>query len=377
MKFEISTQDLNAIVNKIQNVVPLKPTVPIFNYFLLEAKNKELTLTASDSMIGIRCQVEANVSMEGSTVLPAKKLAQLLRELTTSAVEFSSLPHDITTVVAGSSRFKLKGIKKNDYPELPSIITADTITIEQTILKDLFHRTSFAVSRDDTRYVLTGLCLELQEGKIQCIGSDGKRLAQMHYRIPHPLSCNRQCVIPLKAVDEIMKNLGENGDVTLTFMQDKIALTMNQTFLVTKLLEGEFPDIQRVIPERCNHAISLHREEIISLLRQVMLFTSDSHHSVRFLFTNGELMLTANTADFGEGHVSMPVNYQGEKLEIAFNPEFFIGILRHCKKETVTLGLIDAYNPGTITDGELEVPLSEAAPLFIIMPMRLSPDEKF
>jgi DNA polymerase III subunit beta len=374
MKFEISTQELNEIINKIQNVVPVKPSVPVFGYFLIEAKNQQLTLTAGDSTVGIRCNMEANISAEGAAVLPAKKLGQLIRELTTAVVEFSSTPQEVTTVVSGSSRFKLKGIKKNDYPTLPPIEEANTLTIEQAVLKDLFYRTSFAVSRDDNRYVLTGLSVEIGNGRIRCIGSDGKRLARMDQSIADLPPIHRQIIIPLKSVDEILKHLGDTGNLTLTLMEDKIALTIDHTFLVTKLLQGDFPDIQRVIPEHSEHTISLHREELLSLLRQVMLFTTDNHHSVRFIFTDGELMLTANTAEFGEGHVSMPVNYHGEKREVAFNPGFFIDILRRCKLETITIGLTDAYNPGIITDGEPDGPLHQAAPLFIIMPMRLSSD---
>ena len=158
-------------------------------------------------------------------------------------------------------------------------------------------------------------------------------------------------------------------------MPDKIAILANQTMLLTKLLTGDYPDVNRVIPENSEIIISLHREEMMTLLRQVSLFAADHNHSVRFTFTPGELKLTANTRDIGEGHVGMPVNYHGNKLEIAFNPGFFLDILRHCKEETVTLGLTDAYNPGIITDGEQRgEKLSHASPLFVIMPMRLSED---
>lgn len=373
MKFIISTQELNFLINKVQNIVPVKPTSPILTNFLIEACNDELTLTATDLTVSIRCNTDVKILEEGSTTLPAKKLAQLVRELTAANVEVSSNSQEITTLVAGTSRFKVNGINKNEYPSLPDLSNCHTFQIKQNVLKDLLYRTSFAVSREDNRYILTGILMQVADGKVTFVGTDGKRLALAHSSITMETPFTSQSVIPLKAIDEFLKNLTDDeDDVKISILSDKVALLANQTILITKLLIGEYPDITRVIPESSDIKISLHREELISLLRQVSLFTLDTHHAARFIFTSGELKLMANTRDFGEGHVSMPVNYHGSDLEIAFNPGFFNDILRHCKEETVTLGLTDAYNPGIITDGEKEGKLNEASPLFVIMPMRLS-----
>lgn len=375
MKFVISTQELNYLISKIQNVVPQKPTIPILTNFLIEASNDELILTATDLMVGIRCNSEVKILEEGATTLPAKRFSQLIRELTTANVEISSNSHEITTVIAGTSRFKLNGMSKEEYPALPDLSHAQTFQIKQKELKNLLYRTSFAVSREDNRYVLTGVLMHIANGHVTFVGTDGKRLARAHAQIDISPTMTSQSIIPLKAVDEILKNLTEeDGEAKISLMADKVTVQANQTMLITKLLTGDYPDINRVIPENSDIIVSLHREEITSLLRQVSLFTADSNHSVRLTFTPGELKLTANTIDIGEGHVSMPVNYQGNKLEIAFNPGFFIDVLRHCKEETVTLGLSDAYNPGIITDGEQSAQLNQASPLFVIMPMRLSED---
>lgn len=374
MKFVISTQELNYLINKIQNVVPQKPTIPILTNFLIEAGNDELVLTATDLTVGIRCNTEVKILEEGATTLPAKRLAQLVRELTTANVEISSNSHEITTLVAGTSRFKLNGMSKEEYPALPDLSHAHTFHIQQKDLKDLLYRTSFAVSKEDNRYVLTGVLMHIANRQATFVGTDGKRLARSHISIEIDPTFTSQSIIPLKAVEEILKNLTEEGEAKISLMPDKVTVQANQTVLLTKLLAGDYPDINRVIPENSEIVVSLHREELITLLRQISLFTADNNHSVRFTFTDGELKLTANTLDIGEGHVGMPVNYHGHKLEIAFNPGFFIDILRHCKEETVTLGLTDAYNPGIITDGEQSSKLSQASPLFVIMPMRLSED---
>jgi DNA polymerase-3 subunit beta len=144
---------------------------------------------------------------------------------------------------------------------------------------------------------------------------------------------------------------------------DKISLECASMTLIAKLLAGQYPDVDRVIPKQLGHQFSIHREELISLLRQVSLFTSDTSSSVRFSFETGQLQLSATSSEVGEGRVSMPVDYAGPKLDIAFNPFFFVDILRHSKDETVRFGLTDAHNPGLITD--------TTNALFVIMPMRL------
>ncbi len=376
MKFVISTQELNYLINKIQNIIPLKPTVPILTNFLIEASKEGLTLTATDLMVGIRCNTEVNILEEGSTTLPAKKLGQLVRELTAANVEISSNSNQITTVISGTSKFKLNGIGKNEYPALPDLSQGCQFNIKQKILKDLLYRTSFAVSKEDSRYILTGLCMQISNGVLTFIGTDGKKLSRAHVSIAIPSDVVNQSVIPLKAVDEIVKNLIEDEDeeATISLADEKIAMTTSQITIISKLLSGDYPDITRIIPEKSTFELSLHRNELISLLRQVSLFIPDQNHPVKFTFVNGEMSIAANSIDLGEGHVGMPVNYHGDTLEIALNPNYFLDILRHCKEETITLGLTDSYNPGIIRDGENVDHLSQSSPLYLIMPMRLSQD---
>lgn len=370
----ISTQELNYLINKIQNVVPLKPTIPILSNFLIEAANDELILTATDLAVSIRCNTEVKIVEEGATTLPAKRFAQLVRELTTVNVEVSSNSHETTTVIAGGSRFKVNGMSRNTYPDLPDLTDALTFKIGQKELKDLLYRTSFAVSKEDNRYVLTGVQMTIENGVVTFVGTDGRRLARAHAKIDIDPHTRTQAIIPLKAVDEILKNLLDEGEAKISLTPDKIAVEANQTLLLAKLLTGDYPDINRLIPEHSPIILVLHREELASLLRQVSLFTIDHLHSARFTFIEGEVKVAANMKEFGEGNVGMPVNYHGPKLEIAFNPANFLDILRHCKEETVTMGLIDPYNPALLTDGEPPEILSQASPLFIIMPMRLAED---
>ena len=363
MKFVISKQKLQELTAKLQNVVAQKATVPILSNVLVEAYNDELVLTATDLTVGMRCFSEAKILEEGSTTLPAKRLFQLIRELPEVNIEASMGSEDVSHLVAGASKFKLHGLSREEFPSLPDLVGATQFTLDQRLLKELLYRVSFCVAREENRYVLTGVLMRLSEGILTLVGTDGKRLAKMTQPVDIDPSFGSAFVLPQKAVDEVIKVCGE-GSATIYLMQDKVAFEVGSVILITKLLTGEYPDVEQVIPQKSAFEVELHRDELMSLLRQVALFTGEESHSARFTFTQGELTLNANTATIGEGKVSMPVDYEGEKMEIAFNPSYFLDILRHSKDETVKLALTDAFNPGVITDTSDGV--------WVLMPMRLN-----
>ncbi len=364
MKFVISRSELANLIRKIQNVVPQNAPIPVLSNFLIEAEGDELIFTATDLTVGTRCQAQAKVYEKGALSIPSKRFFSLVRELTDANIEVNAVDGEMAEIKAGSSRFRLHGMDKSEYPALPDLKGAVQFGISSDSLKDMLYRTSFAVSKEDSRYVLTGVLMRIIDGKAIFVGTDGKRLAKTETPVELSADVNGEYILPIKAVDEVIKMLGENEETVIYLTEDKVAIESGNTLLVTKLLSGEYPDFEQVIASQSEKKMNLHREELIVLLRQISLFTNDSSHSVRFTFVPGELILTANCADVGEGKVSMPVNYEGNKLEIAFNPYYFLDILRHSKDETVTLGVSDSYNPGIITDSSNS--------LFIIMPMRLS-----
>lgn len=366
MKFIISKNELGDLIGQIQNVVAPKATIPILSNFLIEASNDELVFTATDLTVGMRCFTPAKILEEGATTIPAKRFFQLIKELTASNVEINCNGQDVTEIIADTSCFKLNGKSKSEFPSLPDLTGAVQFRMNHEALREMLFRVSFSVSRDESRYILTGVYLQIAEGKATFVGTDGKRLAKVHTNVDIDPSFSGQYILPLKAVEEINKILkDEGGEVVVYLLNDKLAVEDENSILITKLLSGDYPNVNRVIPPSSSVNVSLHREELITLLRQVSLFAIDNSSSVRFSFCPGELKLMANSLEIGEGKVSMPVNYEGEQLDIAFNPNFFLDILRHSREETVTLGITDSYNPGVITE-------DSSTALFVIMPMRLN-----
>lgn len=368
MKFVVAKQDLADVIAQLQNAVAARPALPLLANFLLEAGKDELIFTATDLTVGMRCYIPAKVLEEGATTLPAKRFFQLIREISAPQIEITTKNGEISEIRSGHSRFRLHGMSRSEFPQLPDFAGATQIKISQGQLRQLLHKTSFAVSREETRFALTGLLVQLSEGSITVVGTDGRRLARAELlQVLENSKLGGRYVIPLKAIDEMARVLRDNDEsATFLMMSERVALETARVTIVTKLLAGEFPDYQRVIPQKSEMQIALHREELIALLRQVSLFTSENAQSVRFSFSEGELTLSANNPEIGEGRASMPVDFHGQRFDIAFNPHFFIDILRHSVDETVTLLLNDRYSPGAIRDS------SDA--LFVLMPMRIHED---
>lgn len=368
MKLIISRVELLTLITKIQGVVPAKPPIPVLANVLVEAQDDQIILSVTDLTVSMRVYAPAKVLEEGALALPAKRFFQLVRELTAPQVEIHALSGESAYLNAGSSHFKIQGMNKEEFPTLPSFEEGIRLCLPHLQLKEMLARTLFAAARDDSRQVLNGILLELVNNHATFIGTDGKRLAKLQTALDALPDEQGAYILPLKAVEEIVKILDEKeGSAELVLLQDKIALEIENITLISKLIVGQYPDVSRVIPEKTSNPLILHREELISLLRQVSLFTTETSSSVRFTFAAGELHLAAVSSELGEGKVSMPVNYTGPKLEIAFNPHYFLDILRHTKDESVNFDVTDPYNPGLITDS--------THAQFVIMPMRLEPQE--
>lgn len=364
MKVLVSKSDLVALIGKVQGIVSQRPALPILSNILIEASSDQLTISATDLVMSIKAHIPAKITEEGAITLPARRFFQLVRELTTTHIEIHTENDNLAILVAGSSEFKIHGMASKEFPAFPEISSGTQINIPSILLKEMFTRTSFAAAKDDSRHILNGVQLNCDSKELTFIGTDGKRLAKLNAQAHVNSDQITTSVIPLKAVEEMNKLLDqESEEATLSLMSDKVALEVGPIHFVAQVISGQYPDVNRVIPEKQKDPIALHREELMTLLRQVALFTSDQSSSVRFTFSPGMLNLAAMSGDIGEGKVSMPVNYKGDGFQIAFNPNYFIDILKHIKDEAIDFSASSAYNPGLITDS------SNAT--FVIMPMRL------
>jgi DNA polymerase-3 subunit beta len=361
----VSKADLVSMIGKIQSIAAHKAAVPVLANILIEAVDDLVIVSATDLTVSMRCYMPAKVVQEGAIALPGKKLFQLIRELTAPQIKISVNSNEVAEITTGSSVFKIHGMNKAEFPIMPDLSNAPKIQLSSSALKEMLLKTAFSAAREDSRYMLNGVQLSVAHQQLHFIGTDGKRLAKSSASVAIDPSIQGQYVIPLKAVEEMGKILSDSdAKVTLGIASDKISLESESQLLVTKLLSGQYPDVERVIPSNIAHQFAIHREELMTLLRQVSLFTSESGGSARFVFETGQLHLSAQNSEIGEGRVSMPVDFAGPRFEIAFNPFYLLDILRHSKDETVKIGLTDSHSPGLFTDS--------TAAIYVLMPMRLA-----
>jgi DNA polymerase-3 subunit beta len=343
MKFSVTKEKLLEGLAQVQNVVSTRTTLPILSNVLLQAKGNEVHLTTTDLDVGVRGSFEANVEKEGATTLPARRLFTIIRELPSSEVQVEVDGKNAASIRSGQSFFKILGLPEEEFPPLPKFDSAKVITIRQKDLRDGLRKTSYAISTDETRYVLNGLLFSLKENKLTLVATDGRRLAMVDIELEFPTDV---------------------GEVKVSVGSGQIDFDLNNTLLVSKLIEGNYPNYRQVIPSETKERVTLERETFLNSLRRVSLLASDKSNSIKLNFTKNNIDITANTPEVGEAKESLAVVYKGREFSIAFNPEFFMAPLRNLTDDEVFLDLIDEMSPGVL---KIQTPF-----LYVLMPMRIS-----
>jgi len=364
MKLAVTKEALLEGLQRIQNVVSTRATLPVLSNALLEATESGVRLTTTDLEVGIRCSIEARVEKTGSTTLPARRLAAIVRELPSAEIVIEVDAKNIASIRCGSSFFKIYGLPQEEFPAFPAFKEAKSFTLKQSELKDGLRKTSYAISSDETRYVLNGILFSLADNKLTLVATDGRRLALFDSDIEFPKSHERDFILPTKAVTELQRLLGEEGDVSISTSENLVSFELNGAHLASKLVEGNYPNYRQVIPGEAKERVTLEREAFLDCVRRVSLLSNDKTSSVRLNFTKNNLDISANTPEIGEAKESMAIAYRGKDISIAFNPEFLMDPLRSLPNDEIFLDLIDEMSPGVI---KIQTPF-----LYVIMPMRVS-----
>ncbi len=364
MKFSVSKEKLNEGLQAVQNVVSTRTTLPILSNVLIQATESGLTLTTTDLDVGIRIQVEATVERIGATTLPARRLSSIVRELPSSDIQFDIDSKNSASIRCGASFFKILGLPEEEFPPLSRFENARVFNIKQKELKDGLKKTAYAISTDETRYVLNGVLHSFKDNKLSLVATDGRRLALVDIELEFPRSQETEVIIPTKAITEIGRLLKDDGEVKVSVSDNQVAFELNNTLLVSKLIEGNYPNYRQVIPGEARERVTLERESFLNCVRRVAILASDKSNSVKLIFTKNNIDITANTPDVGEARESVAVTYKGKDMAIAFNPEFLMAPLRNLPNDEVFLDLIDEMSPGVI---KIQTPF-----LYVLMPMRIS-----
>jgi DNA polymerase III subunit beta len=364
MKFAVTKEALLDGLQRIQNVVSTRSTLPVLTNALLETTKTGLRLTTTDLEVAVRCEAAAQIDKPGATTLPARRLSAIVRELPSSEITFETDAKNISSLRCGSSFFKIYGLPAEEFPAFPSFKDAKSFTLKQTELRDGLRRTSYAISVDETRYVLNGILFSFRENKLTLVATDGRRLALFDSDLEFPHSHERDFIVPTKAVTELQRLLAEDGEMQISVGENLVAFELNGSQLVSKLVEGNYPNYRQVIPGEAKERVTIEREAFLNTVRRVSLLSNDKTSSVRLTFSKNNLDVTANTPEVGEAREALAVAYRGRDLSIAFNPEFLMDPLRNLPTDEIDLELIDEMSPGVI---KIRTPF-----LYVLMPMRVS-----
>jgi DNA polymerase III subunit beta len=369
MNLTIAKEQMLVGLQAVQNIVGVRTTLPILSNVLLRAEGNRLEMTATDLEVTITSVVEAAVKEPGATTLPVKKLLGIARELSSPELEMEVDDKNVCSLRSGSSFFKIRGLGAEEFPPLPKFNDERKVVLPQEKIRGMVRKTSFAVSMDESRYVLNGIYVSLKEHKMTMVATDGRRLAMVDEEVDVSEKSQGEFIVPAKAVNELNRLLQEKGEVEINFGENQAAWTLKDekgltTLIITKLIEGSYPNYRQVIPAEMKERVSLSREEFLHALRRAQIMTSEKQNSVKLSFTKNNLAITANSPDVGEARESLAINYKGKDMAIAFNPDYVIDPLNALANDEVFLELIDELSPGVL---KINGPF-----LYVVMPMRLT-----
>jgi DNA polymerase-3 subunit beta len=369
MNLTIAKEQIINGLQAVQNVVSTRTTLPILSNVLMRAEGDRLELTATDLDVTIACSVEAKVKKPGATTVPVKKLFGIVRELTNGELELEVDENNNCTISAGASFYKIKGLSAEEFPPLPKFKEEKKVLMLQETLKGMMKKTSFAISTDESRYVLNGIFISLKDHKMTMVATDGRRLALVDEEVEISENSQGEFIVPAKAVNELNRLLQEKGEVEIKYAENQAAFNLkdekgSSVLIITKLIEGNYPNYRQVIPNEMKERVSLVREEFLHALRRAEIMTSEKSNSVKLAFGKNNLAITANSPEVGEARESLAINYKGKEMAIAFNPKYMIDPLNALANDEIFIELIDELSPGVM---KINGPF-----LYVVMPMRLS-----
>jgi DNA polymerase III subunit beta len=371
MEFLVKKSDLLKEIDLAQGVVEKKATIPILSNFLLEAKDSSLRLSATDLELGLLSACPAKVKKEGAGTIPARRLVDIVRSLPEADVRFKVLENQWVQVTCERSSFKLVGLARDNFPALPAV-PQPLIKIPAPALATLLRRTGFAVSSEESRYTLNGALLMVKPQSVTMVATDGHRLALVEHDVNvADLGNELRLLVPRKAMGELEKLLGQaEGDSAVEISKDESHLffSVGDRVLISRLLTGQFPNYEAVLPKETKRVAELDREAFTAALRRVALLSDERSRAVRLQLDKSRLELFSTSGEYGEAQEAVDVEYDGEAMEIGFNYQYlldFLGVLTEGGK--VRLELLDEQSAGQLR------PLGEGAYRYryVVMPMRI------
>lgn len=375
MKFKIHRDHFATGLQQVLNVVGSRATMPILSNVLIQAEGNQLSLTTTNLDLGIRCRIQAEVEQPGGITLPVRKLATIVRALPNAEVEVDAASGNQAKIISGGSQFRIMGISEDEFPPLPSFADQHIFNLKQDDVVGMLKNVSYAQSKDENRYILNGVFFQFRENQMTLVATDGRRLALCSQEVTVAEDNAGDLILPAKTVDELQRLLGQGDSVKITFSDRQVAFEIQiaenddsglveNIYLVSKIVEGKYPDYKQVIPKETENRIKIERELLAECVQRAALVTSDKNNSVKLKLTDNLLEITGSSPEYGDSHESMAISYEGAEVTVAFNPQFLLDPLKALAQDEVYFEFKDELSPGVFKTLD--------SFLCVIMPLRLN-----
>ena len=363
MKIKAEKEILLNGIQVVQNVITGKAALPILSNILLEAQQGSLRLTATDLDVGISCVIPVETTEIGAITVPAKRFSDIIKELPIENVDIVTKKNNQVNIYTEVCEFKIMGLAREEFPKLPEFKDKEVIKLDQATLKQMLVLTSFAVSFDETRYILNGILFKINKNNLTLVATDGKRLAIIERKLKHDTEKEINIIIPIKTIHELNRNLKDEGDISLILGSNQVLFDLGKVVIISRLIEGEFPDYRQVIPAASNFKMKINRAQFLLATKRGSLLSTPDYQAVKLEVFKNKLVISKSTPDVGESREEVAVEYQGKELSIGFNPNYLIDVLKNLSEENVEFELSDSEKPGVIRINGY---------IYIVLPMRLN-----
>ena len=368
MEIKAKRGDLLATLYWTQSIVERRNTMPILANVLIESQKGSVRLTATDLEVGVRGEIDAEVAKEGMISINAKKLYEIIREVPNDQVQIKRLENEWVEIKSGKSIFKIVGMDAREFPQFPKFEDKRLSSMTAATLRGMIERTIFSVSTDETRYSLNGVFVEQgQGGKVRMVATDGHRLAFEEQDLG-TLGLAKGVILPRKGLAELKKLLenADDGMVSLGFQENMGLMKKERVELFMRLIDGDFPDYTKVIPQGNPNLAQIEQGELLRALRRVSILSSERYKGIKMDFSEGKISISANNPDLGEAVEEIEAEYNGKPLSIGFNARYFMDVLGVLGGDgDVDVELKDELSPSVIRK------TGNAGYLYVLMPMRL------
>lgn len=362
MKIKISKENLIQGIQIVQNIVSSKATLPILSNMLIETRRDIVRLNTTDLDIGISCELPVETIEEGAITIPAKRFSDIVKELPPGNISITVKKNNQIDIEGQKCRFKLIGLSKEEFPKFPEFKNKEAVKINQQDFKEMIRMTQFAVSHEESRYVLNGILIEIEENIIRMVATDGRRLAKIEKNLISSTKNEMAVIIPIKAIHEIYRNLKDEGCVSIIKGMNQVLFDIEGVLIASRIIEGDFPNYNQVIPKTAAQKIKVDTQELLSAIKRANLLATPDFQAIKFEVFLDKLVISKSTPNVGESREELLIDHNGKELIVGFNPQFLIDVLKNINEETINMELLGPDKAGVIRMSDY---------LYLALPMRI------